>query len=182
MKRAIYILPIILLIALAALSVVKLGQVGGPQGDLFQGKARAAPAIELATLEGETYRLSEHLGEPVVVNVWATWCLPCKLEHPYLMEMSEETPIVGVAYKDQPSAIVKMLEEDGNPFAVVGLDTDGMTGLSLGVNAVPETFLIDADGMIVRQHRGPLSRQEADAFKAEYAQLKTVQSSGDEVN
>lgn len=177
MKRAVYILPIVLLIALAVLSVIKLGQVGGPQSDLFQGKARAAPAIELSTLEEGTYKLSEHLGEPVVVNVWATWCLPCKLEHPYLMEMSAQTPIVGIAYKDQPTAIVKMLEEDGNPFTTVGLDTDGMAGLSLGVNAVPETFLIDAEGMIVRQHRGPLSREEADAFKADYEQLKAAVTS-----
>ncbi len=172
MKRAIYILPIVLLLVLAVLSVVKLGQVGEPKSDLFKGKNRPAPEIVLTTLDQSEFRLADELGKPVIVNLWATWCLPCKLEHPYLMEMSKQVSIVGIAYKDDPDAIQTMLEVDGNPFSVVALDNDGMAGLDLGVNAVPETFLIDGDGMIVRQHRGPLSREEADEFIAQYQTLR----------
>lgn len=172
MKRAIFILPIILLAALGVLSVVKLGQVGGPKTDLFVGKTRPAPAIELSTLDDATFRLQDHLGAPVIVNLWATWCAPCKLEHPLLMEMAQDAPIIGIAYKDKPPEISRMLQIDGNPFTVVPLDNDGLVGLDLGVNAVPETFLIDADGMIVRQHRGPLTRDEADIFLQAYNVLK----------
>lgn len=175
MKRAFYILPIILLIGLGILSVSKLDTVGGDKSDLFVGKVRAAPAVELPTLEQSTFNLQDHLGEPVIVNLWATWCLPCKVEHPLLMEMAKSVPIVGIAYKDEPKLIKQTLHEDGNPFTAVGLDNDGMVGLALGVNAVPETFLIDADGMIVRQYRGPLGPEEAEAFLTDYEALKAAQ-------
>ncbi len=173
MKRIFFILPIVLLVGLAALSIVKLGQVGdADKSDLFVGKVRPAPAIKLPTLEHADYKLSDHLGEPVIVNLWATWCAPCKLEHPLLMEMSEQASIVGIAYKDKESTIKSMLAIDGNPFTTVPLDKDGMVGLALGINSVPETFLIDAKGVIVRQHRGPLYAEDVKEFLQAYKALK----------
>ena len=170
--RPIFIMPIIILIGLVVLSIVKLGQVGNAnKSDLFVGKLRPAPAIELPTLDGEYYKLSDHLGKPVIVNLWATWCAPCKLEHPLLMEMSKKAPIVGIAYKDKVSTIKSMLAVDGDPFTTVPLDSDGMVGLGLGINAVPETFLIDAKGVIVQQHRGPLYPDDAKEFLKAYDAL-----------
>ncbi|WP_292223128.1 DsbE family thiol:disulfide interchange protein [Brevundimonas sp.] len=97
------------------------------------------------------------VGKPMLVNVFASWCAPCRIEHPKLLELKARgINVVGVAYKDEPVATRAFLDEMGDPFALVLVDHEGRAGLDLGISGVPETFAVDAMGRITAKHSGPL--------------------------
>jgi cytochrome c biogenesis protein CcmG/thiol:disulfide interchange protein DsbE len=98
-------------------------------------------------------------GTPTLVNIWASWCGPCRIEHPYLMALSTRggVRVVGINYKDVPENARRFLGVHGSPFKAVGVDRNGTTALDWGVYGVPETFLVDGRGQIVLKHVGPLS-------------------------
>jgi cytochrome c biogenesis protein CcmG/thiol:disulfide interchange protein DsbE len=98
-------------------------------------------------------------GEVVLVNVFASWCYPCRVEHPFLMRLSGErsTPIYGINYKDKPSDALNWLAEQGNPYIAVGADESGQVSIDWGISGVPETLVIDRGGAIRYRHVGPLS-------------------------
>jgi len=96
-------------------------------------------------------------GEVTLVNFWASWCPPCRAEHPKLLQMQAEgVAIVGVNFKDTESAATKYLRDDGNPFASVGFDPQGRTAINWGVTAPPETFIVGPDGTVLFRYAGPL--------------------------
>ncbi|MEJ8568533.1 DsbE family thiol:disulfide interchange protein [Elongatibacter sediminis] len=99
------------------------------------------------------------LGEPFLLNVWASWCVTCRVEHPVIeaLAKSERIPIVGLNYRDAESDALAWLEHFGNPYAVNLADESGRTAIDFGVYAAPETFLIDAEGRIVFKHIGALT-------------------------
>lgn len=101
-------------------------------------------------------------GRPYLLNVWASWCVPCLEEHPVLMTAAEELDltVVGLNYKDKRGAAREWLREHGDPFRLSGFDEEGKVGLELGVTGVPETFLVDRSGVIRRKFVGPLSHQQ----------------------
>lgn len=124
---------------------------------------KPVPGFELPVLVGAggTFGSSQLLGRPVLVNFWASWCPPCLQEHPLLMQLAQAgVPIVGVNYKDEAGAARSWLERHGNPFFVVAADRDGRVGLDWGVYGAPETYVVDAQGVIRYKHIGPIS--EAD--------------------
>lgn len=98
-------------------------------------------------------------GQVTIVNVWASWCAPCRIEHPVLMELSRRSgfAIAGINYKDQQQNALRFLGELGNPFSAVGVDPRGKAAIDWGVYGVPETFIVSADGRIVHKHVGPLT-------------------------
>ena len=97
------------------------------------------------------------VGKPMIVNVFASWCAPCRIEHPKLLALKAQgIAVVGVAYKDEPEATQAFLDEMGDPFAMVLLDHEGRAGLDLGISGVPESFAVDAMGRIVAKSAGPL--------------------------
>lgn len=99
-------------------------------------------------------------GEVKLVNFWASWCAPCRVEHPNLEAMAAQgITVYGVNYKDKPEAALKFLAELGNPYTAIGQDDDGRMGLNWGVYGVPETYLIDGDGNIVMRHAGPITQR-----------------------
>jgi cytochrome c biogenesis protein CcmG/thiol:disulfide interchange protein DsbE len=108
------------------------------------------------------------VGRPMIVNVFASWCAPCQVENPTLLALKARgVAVVGIAYKDDPANTRKFLDEFGDPFAKVLVDRDGRAGLDLGVSGVPETFAVNAMGMVVAKHSGPLIDQaEVDALVA----------------
>ncbi len=121
-----------------------------------------APDVVLAPLAGLDGWDADILREPGVklVNFWASWCAPCRVEHPNLELLAAEgVTIYGVNYKDRPEAAVAFLNELGNPFAAVGADDSGRTGLDWGLYGVPETFVIDGDGRIVLRLAGPITQR-----------------------
>ena len=123
-------------------------------------EGQAAPAMALAPLGAATLLTDEVLEEPGVklVNFWASWCGPCRVEHPHLMTLEAEgIPIHGINYKDDPENALAFLSELGDPYASLGADESGRTGLEWGLYGVPETYVIDAEGTVVLRFAGPIT-------------------------
>lgn len=105
-------------------------------------------------------RLLSSAGGPILVNVFASWCAPCRIEHAELMRLAAKgVPIYGINYKDRPAAGRAYLQQTGNPYRATGADLDGRVAMEWGVYGVPETFVIDGHGRIIFKHVGPLTRQ-----------------------
>jgi cytochrome c biogenesis protein CcmG/thiol:disulfide interchange protein DsbE len=125
----------------------------------FIGKP--APAFMLPRLDDAAVTLApaQLKGQPWVLNVWASWCQPCREEHPLLMELAAKrlVPIVGLNYKDKRDAATIFLARLGNPYQATAVDADGRAGIDWGVFGVPETFVIDAQGVVRWKHVGPLT-------------------------
>ncbi|THH39178.1 DsbE family thiol:disulfide interchange protein [Aliishimia ponticola] len=97
-------------------------------------------------------------GQVKLVNFWASWCAPCRAEHPVLEQLAGEgVPIYGVNFKDDPAKALAFLEELGDPYTGIGADDEGRTGLEWGLYGVPETYVIDGEGVIVLRFAGPVT-------------------------
>jgi cytochrome c biogenesis protein CcmG, thiol:disulfide interchange protein DsbE len=121
----------------------------------------ASPPIEELTGAGAEGFESSDLakGEPTIVNVWASWCVPCHEEHPLLLELAKQPGVrlYGINYKDDSAAARRFLGRYGNPFQRVGADRSGRVAIDWGVYGVPETYVITGDGKITYRHVGPLT-------------------------
>ncbi|WP_411838756.1 DsbE family thiol:disulfide interchange protein [Paracoccus sp. ME4] len=119
---------------------------------------REAPPVPATTLPGKTALTDEMLRQPGVklVNFWASWCPPCRIEHPTLTALSQEIPVYGVDLRDIDANALRFLEEDGDPFAAIATDPRGRTAIDWGVTAPPETFILDGEGRVLYRHAGPL--------------------------
>ena len=125
-------------------------------------KGKMAPVLELSQFDTVKVPTDDDLRAPGVklVNYWASWCAPCRVEHPQLMELADEgIPIYGINYKDTPAKGQKFLNDMGDPFAEVGSDLEGRTALEWGVYGVPETYVIDSDGKIIERFAGPITQR-----------------------
>jgi cytochrome c biogenesis protein CcmG/thiol:disulfide interchange protein DsbE len=180
-RRWLFALPLILFGALAAVFLVRLF-AGDPSKLPSALIGRAAPVATLPPLEGMRANgqpvpgldLSAHRGKAVVLNVFASWCGPCRDEHPYLLRLAESPPfregravMAGLNYKDDPENARRFLNTLGNPYAVIGADRAGRASIDWGVYGVPETFIVDRQGRIVHKHVGPLDRAGADRLLAQ---------------
>lgn len=115
---------------------------------------KSMPAFKLSTVDGDPVSNSALPDQIFLLNVWGSYCLPCLVEHPTFMRLSEEgeIPVVGVNYKDQNELAHDWLETNGDPFAFSIEDLDGRFGIDLGVYGAPETYLVDAHGVIRYRH------------------------------
>ncbi|MFY0632587.1 MAG: DsbE family thiol:disulfide interchange protein [Vannielia sp.] len=121
---------------------------------------RPAPGLELAALGAEPELTREMLDGAglKLVNFWASWCAPCRVEHPNLVALAQAgVPVYGINYKDDPEKAADFLAELGNPYAAIGADTQGRNGFGWGVYGVPETYLIDGEGKILLRVAGPVT-------------------------
>ncbi len=137
---------------------------------------KAAPAFSLPTLVDDETLVSNQdmLGQIWLMNVWASWCAACKVEHPVLLSMAAQgATIVGLNYKDNHDDAVGWLQRYDNPYSQVIVDAGGQVGIDFGVYGVPETFLIDKDGKIRFKHIGPVAEQDAQQLLALVAQLES---------
>lgn len=164
--------PLILFAVLAAIFYKQL-YAGDPTAIPSALIGRPAPEFSLPPVEGLTVNgqpvpglsRADLLGQVTVVNVWASWCGPCRDEHPLLMVLAEDTrfKLVGIDYKDLPANATRFLNALGNPFSAVGSDRSGRVGIDWGVYGVPETFVIDGQGRIAFKHVGPIQNDDLEA-------------------
>jgi cytochrome c biogenesis protein CcmG, thiol:disulfide interchange protein DsbE len=165
-RRLLVLLPLVFFLALSALFFFRLG-AGDPSRIPSALIGRAAPATELPAVAG-----LERNGQPVpgimpadfkdavtVLNVWASWCVPCRDEAPLLIKLAGDKRIrlVGINYKDQADNARRFLGRFGNPFAASGADASGRAAIEWGVYGVPETFIVGRDGRIAYKLVGPLT-------------------------
>lgn len=127
--------------------------------DAMIGRAPAPVALSILTENGVQPPADFAPRGPVIVNFWASWCAPCKVEQPIVNELAKSggAPVLGVAYRDAPDAAAAYLKTEGNPYAEVRLDPDGQGGSSFGIKGVPETFVIGADGKVLARVSGALT-------------------------
>lgn len=124
---------------------------------------KPAPAFKVPQLENPEAQFSpeELKGKVWILNVWASWCVSCREEHPVLMELARANivPVVGLDYKDQRKDGLNLLKRSGNPYSIIAFDADGRVGIDYGVYGVPESYVIDKQGMIRYKHTGPISME-----------------------
>lgn len=124
------------------------------------------PAFNLPKLKApeDNIKSSDFQGDVVLLNVWASWCVACRAEHPLLVELSKnnEMLIYGLNYKDARTDAMQWLQHFGDPYRASAFDLHGLTGIDLGVYGVPETFIIDRAGIIRYKHIGPITRETLD--------------------
>jgi cytochrome c biogenesis protein CcmG/thiol:disulfide interchange protein DsbE len=164
--RIAVVLPLLALLALAALFWFRLG-AGDPSQLPSALIGRPVPATDLPAIPGLTrdgqpvpgLATADFAGKVTLVNVWASWCVPCHDEAPLLMKLAEDTRfrIAGINYKDQPDNARRFLGRYGNPFAVSGADPNGRAAIEWGVYGVPETFVVGRDAKIAFKLVGPIT-------------------------
>ncbi len=144
-----------------------------PEFDLPPVEGLDTPGLARADLAGNR--------EPLVVNVFASWCVPCRAEHSVLKRMVEGDGVrlMGINYKDKPEDAVKWLEELGNPYERIGSDLSGRAGIEWGISGVPETFIVAGDGTVLYRYVGPVVGPDAEAkFAAALAQARAREGAG----
>jgi cytochrome c biogenesis protein CcmG/thiol:disulfide interchange protein DsbE len=165
-NRLIVLLPLAIFLVLAAIFFSQLlsgREIGTVPSALIGAPAPETklPPIDELGLPG--LDSAAFAGKVTLVNVWASWCAPCRQEHPVLMALAQDKrfQIAGLNYKDEPENARRFLGDLGNPFALVGADQKGRTAIDWGVYGVPETFVVGRDGKILYKHVGPLDGESA---------------------
>jgi cytochrome c biogenesis protein CcmG/thiol:disulfide interchange protein DsbE len=139
------------------------------------------PAVEGAGVPGLARSDLATNQAPVVVNVFASWCVPCRAEHAVLTRMVERNQVrlFGINYKDKPEDARRWLEDLGNPYERIGSDLNGRAGIEWGISGVPETFIVDGDGTVLYRYVGPIVGTEAEGkFTAALAQARASSGAG----
>ncbi len=162
MKKYIILSPLILLFIICIFVLIYLLSNKDPNKPPSALLNKDIPLFKTTSLYDSSYviKTEDFKKKKVLINFFASWCLPCKVEHPLLFELAEKYSdlyILGFNHKDNESDAKKYLEEDGDPYNFVGVDEDGLIALEFGVFGLPETFLINEDGKIIYKYMGPLT-------------------------
>ncbi|HEY0365179.1 MAG TPA: DsbE family thiol:disulfide interchange protein [Pyrinomonadaceae bacterium] len=154
-----YLIPLVIFLALAVFLAIGLTRDPHELKSVLINKP--APAFSLPQLKaaGKTISNDDMRGKVWLLNVWASWCVACRDEHPWLIKYAQSgvVPIYGLNYKDRREDAIAWLEEFGDPYAVSAVDFDGRVGIDYGVYGAPETYVIDQAGMIRHKHVGPVT-------------------------
>src|SRR5262249_21120158 len=154
-----YLIPLIIFLGLLAFLAIGLGR--DPHEVPSPLVNKPAPQFQLAQLHNPDKKFSadQMRGKVWLLNVWASWCVSCREEHPVLLEFSKtgQLPLYGLDYKDRRDDGLAWLSEFGNPYVLSAMDSDGRVGIDYGVYGVPETYLIDKDGVIRFKQIGPVT-------------------------
>jgi cytochrome c biogenesis protein CcmG, thiol:disulfide interchange protein DsbE len=125
--------------------------------------SKPAPEFKVPQLiaDGDTFSPADMKGQVWLLNVWASWCVACRVEHPLLVELARDqvVPIIGLDYKDKRPDALKFLAQLGDPYKLSAVDADGRIGIDYGVYGVPETFVIDKNGVIRYKQIGPITKE-----------------------
>lgn len=162
MSRWFAVVPLVVLVALAALFIGwSLKRDPSVKPEALVGQSVPETVLPMLTGvqagPGHVDLKTAGVGKPMLINVFASWCTPCRAEHPKLMALQARgVAVVGVAWKDDPAKTRAFLDELGNPYSMVLMDQDGRAGLDLGITGAPETFAVDAMGNVVAKFSGPM--------------------------
>jgi cytochrome c biogenesis protein CcmG/thiol:disulfide interchange protein DsbE len=157
------LLPLLVFLALGGLlfAGIRLAETRDPNAIPSPLIGKPVPDFSLPLLHepDKTLTRADLLGQPYVLNVWGSWCPSCRLEHPFVeaLAKSGRIRVIGFNYKDEREDALRWLEQFGNPYEFSLVDRDGRAAIDFGVTAAPETFLIDAQGMVRFKHTGPLT-------------------------
>jgi len=158
------ILPVAVFVALAALLIA--GLINAPTKEIIPsplvGKPMPAFALPVLGHDGQALSSEDLLGQPFILNVWASWCPSCRIEHPQITDIARTGGIAvyGLNYKDDPQDAQRWLEQFGNPYTASLQDEDGRVGIDFGVYKAPETFFIDAKGTVRYKFTGPITEYD----------------------
>ena len=163
MKKIIIISPLIIILTISIFLLIFLLQDKDPNKPPSALLNQDMPEFNINSLFDQNKKLSNHnlLEKNILINFFASWCAPCKVEHPLFFEIKKEYPelfLLGVNFKDKSEDIAKYLNESGNPYDYIGVDEKGLLGLEFGVFGLPETFLVNKNGKIIYKHLGPLTK------------------------
>ena len=167
MQRILVLLPIAVVLVIGGFFVWGLNPERDPNAIPSVLISKPVPVFDLAPMAGvDVPGLASGdlaAGEPVLVNVFASWCVPCRAEHKVLTRLAaqEGFPLFGINYKDKPEDAKAWLEELGNPYLRIGSDESGRSGLEWGISGVPESFLIDGTGTVIWRYVGPIVTEQA---------------------
>jgi cytochrome c biogenesis protein CcmG/thiol:disulfide interchange protein DsbE len=162
LRRLLYLLPVLIFVGVGIGLAVGLTRDPGtlPSALIDQ----PVPTFELPAIagrEGPGFSSADLEGQVSLVNVFASWCVPCRVEHPLLMALADEgVAIYGIDYKDPADKAAGWLAELGDPYRAIGADEQGRVAIDWGVYGVPETFVVDAEGRIRHRHVGPLQPRD----------------------
>jgi cytochrome c biogenesis protein CcmG/thiol:disulfide interchange protein DsbE len=162
------VIGVLFFFGLLGLMVYGVMKSGAPDRDILPSAliGKPAPAFELPVLHDPTLKVSsvQLRGAPYVLNVWGSWCAACREEHPILTRFAEtkRVRVIGYNWKDEPTDALRWLEQLGNPFVLVLTDIEGRTAIDWGVTAAPETFLVDASGVVRWKYSGALTQRVID--------------------
>ena len=161
MKRALFLLPLIVFVIIAGVLFVNLVR---PQNIALPSTLvdKPAPSVALPPLDSSVKGFGPQdlrAGRVTVINVWASWCVQCRLEAPALAALSQQRgfALYGFVYKDTPEKARAFLNDVGNPFSRIGIDRSGRAGIEWGVYGAPETFIVDGKGIVRERFVGPIS-------------------------
>ncbi|WP_425507667.1 DsbE family thiol:disulfide interchange protein [Stenotrophomonas aracearum] len=182
------VIGVLFFFGLLGLMVYGVMKSGAPDRDILPSAliGKPAPAFDLPVLHDPDIKVSsnELRGAPYVLNVWGSWCAACREEHPILTRFAEtkRVRVIGYNWKDEPADALRWLEQLGNPFVLVLTDIEGRTAIDWGVTAAPETFLVDASGVVRWKYSGALSQRvidtqllpELDKLERAHAQPRTT--------
>ena len=162
------VIGVLFFFGLLGLMIYGVMKSGAPDRDVLPSAliGKPAPAFELPVLHDPHIKVSstELRGAPYVLNVWGSWCAACRDEHPILTRFAEtkRVRVIGYNWKDEPADALRWLEQLGTPFVLVLSDIEGRTAIDWGVTAAPETFLVDASGVVRWKYSGALSQRVID--------------------
>lgn len=173
------VIPLVIFIGLVVVLAVGLNRDPRLVPSPLIGKP--VPAFELPQLHDpeQTFGADDLKGQVSLLNVWASWCASCRIEHPLLLSVAQQNavPVYGLNYKDARDDAIHWLRRLGDPYSAIAFDLEGKVGIDLGVYGAPETYIIDKNGMIAYKHIGPISARDWDEkFLPIILQLKNAKS------
>lgn len=161
MSRFARFIPLLLLLILMAVFAVKLSSNGGDKAidNYMVGTKLADFEIPELGEDNDVFSTKNFAGNVIILNVFASWCVPCEQEHEVLLKLAEtkNAKLYGLAWKNKPEAALEYLNKHKNPFEQIGVDLSGITTLKLGLSGVPETFIIDKNGVIAFHYKSVLT-------------------------
>ena len=161
MKSLKFLVPLAVFVALAVFLAIGLTRDPRTVPSPFIGKPAPAFRLEQVADASAAFTPADMKGKVWLLNVWASWCASCRIEHPLLVEMAKNkvVPIVGLNYKDRREDALQWLRRFGDPYALSAHDIEGKVGIDYGVYGAPETFVIDRQGVVRYKHIGPITAE-----------------------